>query len=68
MGSNLKAPLFLSQSAAPWLWAARGAIVNIADIHSERPMREHVVYSVAKAGLVALTRARSRRSSPLRCG
>lgn len=64
MGSNLRAPLFLSQAAVPWLKAARGAIVNIADIHADRPMRDHVVYSVAKAGLVALTRALAQELGP----
>lgn len=57
MGSNLRAPLFLSQAAAPWLARSRGAIVNIVDIHAERPLKDFVVYSVAKAGLAGLTRS-----------
>jgi pteridine reductase len=57
VGSNLRAPLFLSQAAAPWLREARGAIVNLVDIHAERPLKDFVVYSVAKAGLAGLTRA-----------
>jgi pteridine reductase len=57
LGVNLKAPLFLSQAAATHLAAARGCIVNIADIYAERPLRDHAVYSAAKAGLVMLTRA-----------
>jgi pteridine reductase len=57
MGSNLRAPLFLSQAAAPLLREARGAIVNLIDIHAERPLKDFVVYSVAKAGLAGLTRA-----------
>ena len=57
MGSNLRAPLFLAQEAAPELAKRGGAIVNIADIHAERPLKGYLVYSVAKAGLVALTRA-----------
>jgi len=57
VGSNLKAPLFLSQAAAPRLREARGAIVNLVDIHAERPLKDFVVYSVAKAGLAGLTRA-----------
>jgi pteridine reductase len=57
MGTNLKAPLFLAQAAAPWLARQQGAIVNIADIHAQLPMREHVVYSIAKAGLMAMTRS-----------
>jgi pteridine reductase len=57
MGSNLRAPLFLSQQAAPELKKNAGAIVNIVDIHAERPLQGYLVYSVAKAGLAALTRS-----------
>ena len=57
MGSNLRAPLFLSQEAAPALAKRQGSIVNIADIHAERPMKGYAVYSIAKAGLAAMTRA-----------
>jgi pteridine reductase len=57
MGTNLKTPLFLSQAAAPQLKRTHGCIVNIVDIHADRPLRHHVVYSVAKGGLVALTRS-----------
>lgn len=57
MGSNLKAPLFLSQAAAPFLHETRGAIVNITDIHADRPFAEFPVYCAAKAGLAGLTRA-----------
>ncbi|PZP55931.1 MAG: pteridine reductase [Azospira oryzae] len=57
IGTNLKAPLFLSQLAVPELRSRRGSIVNITDIHAERPMRGYVVYSIAKAGLAALTRS-----------
>ena len=57
MGSNLRAPLFLAQAAAPRLREARGAIVNLVDIHAERPLKDFVVYSVAKAALAGLTRS-----------
>lgn len=65
MGSNLIAPLFLSQAAAPELRKRRGCIVNIADIHAERPMKSYVVYSVAKAGVVGLTKSLARELGPL---
>ena len=55
--SNLRAPLFLSQAAAPSLRARGGLIVNIVDIHGLRPLRRHPVYSAAKAGLAMLTRS-----------
>lgn len=57
IGTNLKAPLFLAQAAARELRRNHGAVVNIADIHADRPMHGHLVYSVAKSGLAALTRA-----------
>lgn len=56
MGTNLKAPLFLSQAAAGELKKRRGAIINIVDIHAERPLRNYLVYSVAKTALAGLTR------------
>lgn len=57
IGSNLKAPLFLTQAAAPHLAASSGAVVNIVDIHAERPLEGYPVYSAAKAGLQGLTRS-----------
>jgi pteridine reductase len=64
LGANLKAPLFLSQAAVPHLKATQGCIINIADIHAERPMLGHPVYSIAKAGLVGLTRSLARELAP----
>lgn len=57
IGSNLKAPLFLTQAAAPHLRRAHGAVVNITDIHAERPLAGYPLYCAAKAGLLGLTRA-----------
>ena len=64
IGSNLRAPLFLAQAAAPQLALAGGAIVNIADIHAERPLKGYAVYSIAKAGLAALTRSLALELAP----
>jgi pteridine reductase len=64
MGSNLKAPLFLSQAAAPSLARQHGLIINMIDIHALRPLRGHPVYSAAKAGLAMLTRALARELGP----
>ena len=64
LDSNLKAPLFLSQAAAPALIAARGAIVNIVDIHADRPLKDYVLYSAAKAGLAGLTRSLALELAP----
>ncbi len=64
IGSNLRAPLFLAQAAAPWLREAKGAIVNLVDIHAERPLKDFVVYSIAKTGLAGLTRALALEMGP----
>ena len=57
LGSNLKAPFFLCQAAAPHLARRQGAIVNLVDIYAERPLKGYPAYSIAKAGLAALTRS-----------
>ncbi len=64
LGSNLKAPLFLSQAAAPSLKARRGLIINMVDIHGMRPLKDHPVYCAAKAGLVMLTKSLARELGP----
>jgi pteridine reductase len=64
LGTNLKAPLFLSQASASALRIATGLIVNIADIHGTRPLSRHPVYSIAKAGVIMLTQSLARELGP----
>ncbi len=64
IGTNLKAPFFLAQAAAPHLAERGGSIVNIVDIHARKPLKGHPVYSVAKAGLQMLTMALARELGP----
>ncbi len=64
VGSNLKAPLFLCQAALPHLRETRGVIINIVDVHSQRPLKNHPVYGAAKAGLAMLTRSLARDLGP----
>jgi len=64
VGANLRAPLFLSQAAAPHLKKTGGAIVNITDIHADRPLKGYVIYSIAKTGLAGLTRSLARELAP----
>ena len=65
MGANLKAPFFLSQSAAPALAATQGCIINITDIHAERPLRDYSVYCISKSGLLMLTKLLAKELGPL---
>lgn len=64
LGTNLRAPFFLSQAAAHYLRGEGGVIVNIVDIHADRPLKEHPAYSIAKAGLVMLTKTMARELGP----
>ena len=64
VGTNLRAPLFLSQAATPALRESRGLIINMVDIHGRRPLKAHPVYSSAKAGLIMLTKSLARELGP----
>ncbi|MEW8506494.1 MAG: pteridine reductase [Candidatus Thiodiazotropha sp.] len=64
LGSNLKAPFFLSQAAAPLLYRSQGCIINLVDIHAERPLKDHPIYSVAKAGNAMLVKSLARELGP----
>jgi pteridine reductase len=64
VGTNARAPFFLAQAAAAELRARRGLILNLIDIHAQRPLKEFPVYSMAKAALAALTRALARELAP----
>ena len=64
INSNMKAPLFLAQAAAPYLKETQGNIVNMLDVHAQRPMKEHPVYCAAKAGLAMLTMSLAKELGP----
>lgn len=64
VGSNLQAPLFLTQAAASYLKERRGCVVNIIDIHTERPLKNYVIYNAAKGGLLALTKSLAVEMAP----
>ncbi len=61
---NLKAPFFLARHAGRWLKASRGSIVNLVDIHAQRPLEGHPVYSIAKAGNAMMVKALARELGP----
>lgn len=64
MGSNLKAPFFLAQGLASTLAKNSGCIINIADIHGHKPMPNHTIYSIAKAGNIMLTKSLALELAP----
>lgn len=64
IGSNLKGPFFLARAAAPHLREAGGCVVNLVDIHAERPLKDHPVYSIAKAGNAMMVKALARELGP----
>ncbi len=64
MNSNLKAPFFLSQAAAPHLTKTQGNIINIVDIYADRPIKDHPIYCASKAGLASLTKSFAQSLGP----
>jgi pteridine reductase len=62
--SNLKAPFFLCQAAQKYLQERKGCIINLADVHGERPMRDYGVYCISKAGLIMLTKTLAKELGP----
>jgi pteridine reductase len=65
LGSNLKAPFFLAKALSETLTGHNGCIVNIVDIHAERGLKGYPVYSIAKAGLAAMTRVLAKELGPV---
>jgi pteridine reductase len=64
MDSNLRGPYFLTQALMPELNVAEGSVVNLLDIHAVKPMPEHAVYCMAKAGLQMMTLALAKDLGP----
>jgi len=64
VGSNLKGPFFLTKAAAPLLRAASGCVINLVDIHAERPLKNYPIYSIAKAGNAMMVKALARELGP----
>lgn len=64
VGSNLKAPFFLSQMLYNELAQRHGSIINISDIFAVRPMPRHAIYSIAKAGNAMMTKSLALEMAP----
>lgn len=62
--SNVKGAFFLSQALMPALQKQQGNIVNIVDIHSEKPLKAHPVYNMAKAALNMMTKTLAKELGP----
>ena len=61
---NLKAPFFLSKGLSQKLKSSEGSIINIIDIHADRPLKKHSVYNISKAGLKMLTLTLAKELAP----
>ena len=61
---NLRAPFFLSKGLSKTLSKNDGSIINIIDIHSERPLKKHAIYNISKAGLKMLTQTLAKELAP----
>ncbi|WP_416694349.1 pteridine reductase [Candidatus Pseudothioglobus sp. Uisw_050_01] len=61
---NLKAPFFLSKGLNQKLNSSEGSIINIIDIHADRPLKKHSVYNISKAGLKMLTLTLAKELAP----
>jgi len=64
MGTNIKAPLFLSQACYPYLTQTQGVIINMVDIHARSPLKDHTTYSCAKAANAMLVRSLAKEMGP----
>ncbi len=64
LGINLKAPFFLARYASTLLRSSGGAVVNLVDIHAKRPLKDHPIYSIAKAGNAMMVKALARELGP----
>ena len=64
VNTNLKTPLFLSKSFFPELKKRKGSIINIIDIHVDPPLKNHIIYNLSKAGLLALTQSLAKDLAP----
>ncbi len=64
ISTNMKAPFFLSQAATPLLKKTRGCIINLIDIHAERPLKNHAIYSIAKAGNAMMVKSLAQELGP----
>lgn len=64
IGSNLRGAFFLSQALAANLKSRRGSIVNIVDSHAGQTLKGFPVYSIAKSGLLAMTRSLAKELAP----
>lgn len=64
MNTNLMAPLFLSTTLADKMSDNNGCIVNIVDIHSQRPLKNYTIYNISKAAIAMMTKTLAKELAP----
>jgi pteridine reductase len=64
LDTNLKAPFFCAQAAAPLLKQSRGVIINFADIGGLLPWPGYIPHCVSKAGVIMLTKCLAKELAP----
>ena len=64
MNSNLKGPFFIAQKLAPLLIESQGSMVNISDMHARQALQSHPIYTIAKAGNIAMTKSLAKELGP----
>lgn len=64
MNTNVMAPFFLSQSLSETLSKNQGCIINIVDIHAQRPLKNHAIYNISKAGIAMMTQTLAKELAP----
>ncbi len=64
MNTNVMAPFFLSQSLVSALNKTSGCIINVVDIHAQRPLKNHAIYNISKAGIAMMTKTLAKELAP----
>ena len=64
INSNLKGPFFIAQKLAPMLIKAKGSIINISDMHARQALQSHPIYTITKAGNIAMTKSLAKELGP----
>ena len=64
LSCNALVPLLLAQQAHTHLQKTQGNIINLVDIHADKPLADHLVYSASKAALKMMTQGLAVEMAP----